>query len=371
MGKLTSRERLIRTFEGRKIDRIATFDIIHNIEMIEHLTGKKITPRNAEDLLCHAASKVLDLIRHFTVPDYYDSKIIKDKDGFIYKYEWWTGHLVERPVFASVEDVAEMIERDIENIYECIEDKKTCDAASMNVNLFSEKYDTFEEIKSEYKRISEKLQGTVMLAPEGIYGIQIPQVKYGYKWWSYLLYDMEETAIRYLDALVDYELAFIESFADFDMCPIAASTGPVGTDTQLLYPPEFFREIVIPRKKKTMDKWKKYGVFHMSFLDGYKWPILDDFIKLGTDAIFPFEPYAGMEVKKFRKLYPETVIAQPVDCTQLLPFGRQDQVRKAVREAISDAGERKIIIGSTSEIHPKVNYMNAIAMYEEARNYNL
>ena len=51
----------------------------------------------------------------------------------------------------------------------------------------------------------------------------------------------------------------------------------------------------------------------MSFMDGYKWPVLDDFINLGTDAVFPFEPYAGMEVKKFRELYPEIVIAQPID----------------------------------------------------------
>ena len=73
MDRLTSRERLIRTCEGWEIDRIATFDIIHNIEMIEHLTGIKVTPRNAEDLICQAAGKVLDLIRHFTVPDYYDT----------------------------------------------------------------------------------------------------------------------------------------------------------------------------------------------------------------------------------------------------------------------------------------------------------
>ena len=39
--------------------------------------------------------------------------------------------------------------------------------------------------------------------------------------------------------------------------------------------------------------------------------------------------------------------------------------------AIEDAKRRKIIIGSTSEIHPEVNYRNAIAMYEAARNYRL
>lgn len=371
MPELTSRERLIRTFEGKELDRIATFDIIHNISLIEYLTGSKVDPKNAEDLLCMAASKVLDMIRHFAVPDYYDTRTIKDEEGFVYKYEWWTGHIVERPPFDSVDDVARVVEKDISKIHSCAEKKKICDVANMHVNLFPEKYETFEEVKSEYIRISGKLEGTVMVAPEGVHGFQIAQERYGYKWWTYLFYDHKELALEYLDALVGYELAFIDSFADFEMCPVAMSSGPVGTDEGLLYSPEYFKEVVIPRKRKTLDRWKSHGVYHMSFLDGYKWPILDDFIDLGTDAIFPFEPYAHMDVKKFREKYPEVTICQPIDCTQLLPFGTEEEIREAVIKAIEDAGKMKIIIGSTSEIHPEVNFKNAIAMYETARSYKL
>lgn len=371
MTELSPRERLIRTFKGDEIDRIATFDIIHNIDLIEYLTDDKVTPKNAEDLLCRAINKILDLVRHFTVPDYYDTRIVKDEDGFVYRYEWWTGQVISRPKFNSVEDMVRMVEKDIEKIYGCIEKKIICDVAHLHVNLFQEKYETFEEVKSEYKRISEKLNGTVMLAPEGTAGIQIPQERYDYKWWTYLYNDYPEVALRYLDALVDYELDFIDSFADFEMCPIAVSSGPVGTDEGLLYPPEFFKEVVIPRKKKTLEKWKSYGVYHMSFLDGYKWPVLDDFIKTGTEAIAPFEPYAHMDVKKFRDMYPEVVVCQPIDCTQLLPYGTEEEVKNTVIKAIEDAGERKIFIGSTSEIHPDVNFRNAIVMYETARNYQL
>ena len=44
---LKPRERLINTFEGKEINRLATYDIMHNIGLMEHLTGKKITHKNA------------------------------------------------------------------------------------------------------------------------------------------------------------------------------------------------------------------------------------------------------------------------------------------------------------------------------------
>ena len=78
-----------------------------------------------------------------------------------------------------------------------------------------------------------------------------------------------------------------------------------------------------------------------------------------------------MDVKTLREKYPELVLSQPIDCTQLLPYGTEVEIRREVIKAIKDAGERKIIIGSTSEIHPEVNVKNAVAMYETAMSYKL
>ena len=181
MEELSSRERLIRTIQGKKIDRIATYDIIHNIDLIEYTTGKKVTPDNFEDLLCKTACKYLDLIRHFSVPYYEGNKTVTYEDGFVYRYEWWTGHVIKRPGFKTVDDVAKMVEKDIEKIYKCIEQKKVCHVANQHVNLFYEKFEYFEEIKEEYKRISEKLNGTVMMGPEMVQGIAVACERYDYK----------------------------------------------------------------------------------------------------------------------------------------------------------------------------------------------
>ncbi|MBC8388979.1 MAG: hypothetical protein H8E13_13165 [Actinobacteria bacterium] len=371
MAELTSRERLIRTIEGREVDRIATFDIIHNIDLIEYLTGEKVSPENAEDLLCKAAGKCLDMIRHFAVPNFEGEKIVKYKDGFEYRYEWWTGHLVKRPDFKKVEDVVKIIEKDIESIYNSIKKKKICHVAQQHVNLFYEKFEYFEEVKEEYRRISEKLDGTIMMGPEMVQGLAVPCERFDYKWWTYIYYDYPELAIRYIDALYSYEISFIDSFADFTMCPFANSSESIGTSDSLLFPYEFYKEIIMPREKIVTEKWKEYKTYVFHFLDGYKWPVLDDYFNIGTDVIFPFEPYCQMDVRKFRDKYPDAVICQPIDCTKLLTFGTCEEVKNTVIRTIKEAEGEKIIIGSTSEIHPEVDYKNAAIMYETAKNYKL
>ena len=186
MNKLSSTERLLRTLSGDEIDRVALFDIFHNIELIEHLAGEKVTPKNAEDLLCRAARNGLDLIRHFSVPDNLEPVIYRDETGFVYKYQWWTAHLVERPDFSTSKDTQAAVKRDIEIIYDCIKKGKLCRIARQHVMLFDEKFETFEEVKSEFKRVTEKLDGTLMLPPEDVSAVAIATERYDETGWWYL-----------------------------------------------------------------------------------------------------------------------------------------------------------------------------------------
>ncbi|MBI2437589.1 MAG: hypothetical protein HYV36_02085, partial [Lentisphaerae bacterium] len=189
-------------------------------------------------------------------------------------------------------------------------------------------------------------------------------------WW-YFYQDYPETAANYLDALTDYSLCFIDNFACAHVSPFAQISVATGTNSSLLYSPELFKKEIIPREKKKIDRWKKHGYYVLAFLDGYKWPVMDDFIAAGVDEIHPCEPYCQMDVKKMRVKYPGLPLSQPIDNTQLLAFGTPQDVKKAVISAIEDAGRQRIIIGSTSGIHPDVKIHNALAMYATARNYNL
>ena len=170
MGELNSTERVMNTFEGKPLDRFPLFDIIHNVKFIEHVAGERVTPGNAEDLVCRAARETLDLVRHFCIPDDLEKHEIEDEDGFVYVDEWWTKEIRYRPI-RSVEDACELMKKDMDRIYQSIERQKFCHQAKEHLNLFGEKYEYPEEVNKHFERVVKKLGDTMMIAPETVPGL--------------------------------------------------------------------------------------------------------------------------------------------------------------------------------------------------------
>ena len=85
MAELTKRERVIRAFRNEEIDKVPTYDIIHNLDLVEHVTGKKITHKNAESVLCEGIGKVLDMTRHLSIPPDLEPYRYQDEDGFVFQ----------------------------------------------------------------------------------------------------------------------------------------------------------------------------------------------------------------------------------------------------------------------------------------------
>jgi hypothetical protein len=82
---MSSRDRLIATFGRKAPDMISTYDIMHNIGLMEYLTGREISEKNAEDVACEAVGKVLDLVRHFSIPSKKEPEIVIAKTGLFIK----------------------------------------------------------------------------------------------------------------------------------------------------------------------------------------------------------------------------------------------------------------------------------------------
>ena len=367
---LNSSERVINTFEGKTLDRLPLFDIIHNTEFIEKVSGKKITPSNAEDLTCDAVRQTLDLVRHFTIPEDLEIKTYTDEDGFTFREKWWTKEILSRPI-KTLDDAKELMKKDIERIYECIDQGKFCHQAKEHLNLFGEKFDYPYQVNEMFERIDMKLEDTMMIAPETVPGLYTATNRYGFEWFTYMYHDYPELTLKYYDALIDHELFRIDSFAPTNLSKVAFISEALAFNTGLLWPLKFIKEVVYPRLKKCIDRWKSYGYYVICHSDGDKWLIIEDILNMGADSINPFEPLATMEIKKFRKLYPKAVCGSMVDCQDLLAFGTPDQVRKATIKGIEDSGGAKTLIGSTSEIHPEIPVENALVMYEIGRNHML
>ena len=365
---MNSGERVIKTFEGKRPDRLPVFDIIHNTEFIEKVCGRKITPQNAEDLTCEAIRRTLDLVRHFCIPADLEAREVTDEDGFVYRDEWWTREIIKRP-FCTLGEAADLMKKDIEHIYRCIDQEKFCHQAKEQVNLFGERYSYPEEVNKRFAQVAGKLGDTVMIAPEIVPGLYTAQHRFGFDMLIFIQYDHPELFGSYYDALVDHELFRIDSFGTTGLSRIALVSESIAFNTGLIWPPAFIRKEVLPRVKKCVDRLKTHDYYVIWHSDGNKWDVIPDFLEMGVDSVNPCEPLAAMEVKRFRELYPDTVIGSMIDCQDMLAFGTPDEVVQATRRAIENSGGARTLIGSTSEIHPGINTANALAMFETARNY--
>ena len=92
-------------------DRVPIFDLIQNLPLIEQVTGERVTPANGLDLLCRTIGECLDLTRGISAPA--EEGIVRHADGFVYKQEWWTTWLIERP-FRDVTGLVEYMRRNID-----------------------------------------------------------------------------------------------------------------------------------------------------------------------------------------------------------------------------------------------------------------
>jgi hypothetical protein len=181
MAYLNATERVLHTFEGKSLDRLPLFDIIHNTDFIEVVSGRKITPQNAEDVTCEAVRKTLDLVRHFCIPADLESREYTDEDGFVYREEWWTKEIVHRPI-DSMDDARELMKKDIDRISKSLDNQTFCHQAKEQLNLFGEKYSHPEEVNRHFEKVARKLGDTMMIAPESVPGLYTAQNRYGFDW---------------------------------------------------------------------------------------------------------------------------------------------------------------------------------------------
>ena len=136
-----------------------------------------------------------------------------------------------------------------------------------------------------------------------------------------------------------------------------------------LMSPNIFKKFILPRLKKMVRTIHEEGGLVVKHSDGNLWPILEDIVNAGVDGINPLEPVAGMDIGEVKKKYGDRVcIIGNIDCGHLLSWGKEDEVRMAVKNCIARTGKRGgYILSSSNSIHSSVNPKNYLVMIETAK----
>jgi hypothetical protein len=360
---MTARERVEASLRGQLTDRVPIFDLIQNVPLIEAVTGQVVTLDNGLDLLCRTIGQRLDITRGISPPA--EERLVHTPDGFVYKQEWWTTWLLQRP-FQDVEGLLNYIRRNIDELYNRAPGDMWTFAGKGNV--WGESSTTPRE---QFLRLQEKVgENTVIFPNESPVGLDTAHARAGLRLFCYAYAEDPELVSGWLEALNWAEIQRVHETADASLSPVALVYADQADTKQTLFSPAFLRREFFPRLRKLVDVWHSHGIRVIFHSDGNLRAVLEDFRAAGIDGLNPLEPLARMYAGDVRASYPEWVLMGGIDATSLLPRGTPDQVRQAVRRTILDAGSNgRLWLGSSTEIHPAVPAANALAMWDEIESF--
>lgn len=361
--RMTARERIECTLGGGLPDRVPIFDLIQHIPLIEYVTGEKITLKNGLDLLCKTIGQRLDITRGIAPP--LEEKIVRQDDGFVYKQEWWTTWLIERP-FKDVQGLLDYIPRNIEQLHNRQFGDMWTFAGRGNVWGAAS-----QSPREQFLGLQEKVgENTVIFPNESPVGLDTAHVRAGLDLLVYAYADNPQLVSDWLEALNWAEIQRVHETADPSLSPVTLVYSDIANTEQVFFSPSFLRKEFFPRVAKLVEAWHAHGIKVIFHSDGYLWDVLDDLRAVGVDGLNPLEPLSRMYAGDIRKAYPDWILMGGIDASQLLPFGSAEDVRAAVRKTIDEAGAQgRLWLGSSTEIHPAVKLENVLAMWDEIESY--
>ena len=132
--------------------------------------------------------------------------------------------------------------------------------------------------------------------------------------------------------------------------------------------PEHFRAFVLPALRKAVGAAKSLGAFCIKHTDGNIWPIIDDIVDTGIDALGPLEPGAGMDLREVKRRFGDRIAVVGNVDVDLLSRGSREDVVTVVRDLLRDVSSGGgHILSSGNTIAASVRPENYRAMVEAAR----
>ena len=153
--------------------------------------------------------------------------------------------------------------------------------------------------------------------------------------------------------------------ADFIACEgdLAHNPGP-------LMSPGHYDKFIGPYHQEICTHVHKQGGKIVKHSDGNLTPLIPGLLDAGFDGIHPIQPQCMDIGDTKRKFGSRACIIGNIDCSYLLVFGTQDEVRQSVKETITKAAPGGgYIISSSNSIHPGCKPENYLAMVKAARAY--
>ena len=345
---MNKRERVIAALNCQDTDRTPIYDLIRNDAVIEYFSGEKLDVSNPERTLYRAYNSYVDATKsNIRFPSVEDR--IKTIDGEEYVTKRWTDWKIKHEFY----DYGRIEVKVIKKMQE-LKAQRASPAASV--------FKYMEDYNSKLELLSDAM----IFHNAPIYG---GGLYYTYSFcggvdvFSYLKSDNEDLCEEFINESFLNTLGYISRIPSDYNPPAVIIAEDIGFNKGTLFSPAYLREVLFPRLKVIVEKYHERNIKVILHSDGDINPVLDDIVSCGFDGIHPVEIIAGMDIKEIRSKYPGLVLLGGVDCSQLLPFGKADEVYSVVKKNMQYA-KYGYFAGSSSEINNVVPLENILALYE-------
>jgi uroporphyrinogen decarboxylase len=152
---------------------------------------------------------------------------------------------------------------------------------------------------------------------------------------------------------------------------IALSGDDIAGVNGLFMSPRHFKEIIYPAMKRLYKNWHSNGLYVIKHTDGNVEPIMELLIDTGLDCLHPIDPLAGMSLEKVKHEYGDRIcIMGNVNCAGNLVFGTEQDVVEEVKQCLKvGMPGGGYILASSNSIPRSVKPHNFVAMIDAAKQY--
>lgn len=351
---MTSRERVETLLSGKLPDRPPLYDVIRNNAIIEHFGAARLEPATAERTVIDAHSRALDATKaFFRLPEFEPGRTTVNKDGRRVLHQKWTSW-TEHEVYESTD--------------EFVEQKTRMTARPWD---WSEKDENALRAGRERWLELEKMSGDIVRDYDlpGPPRLDAMFSAVGLEAFSYYMADCPDVVQRQIEYRFEKVLQALDHLELPSSALVISEACDMAFKTGLLFPRSFLKASFLPGYGRLCDAVHRAGRKVLFHSDGDLTEILDDLVEAGIDLLHPVEPMAGMDPGELHKRYPDLILCGTVDVSQLLPFGKPQEIADQVKRNI-EAAEGKIMVGSSTEINDVVPLENYLALHRTVSDYS-
>ncbi len=341
-----SLERVRAVIQGRMPDRAPLYELLRNDAVLAHFAGEPPTVENGPGVVFRAYAPAVDATRPLVrLPNAERTERLEDgREQRYFRWTIWTEHRQYPDTDSYIRAKRRLI-----------------DQADLSWNAEKQRsMDSFLESVAEHRR----RLGEVFLFPGG-YGVGLMSIysEVGLEAFSYHLADCPDIIEELLELGTRETVSWVDHLpkghgieAIFLGDDIAYKTGP-------LLSPVWFQKHYFHRLARVLAAWHAHGIRVLFHSDGNLNSLLDGLVEAGIDGLNPLEVLAGMDIGEIHRRHPHLFLAGGIDVSELLPHGKPEEIRDAVKRGI-DAAEGRLLVGSSTELHDAVPLENYLALRE-------